>query len=164
MLGRLLRHLCWPEWRVRRHLPRAALDDIGRAITTTEREHRGELRLVIENALDPVAIAAGLGARERALQVFAQLRIWDTEDNCGVLVYLLFAEHAVEIVADRGIAKRVPQADWDAICAEVRAACQSGRYRDGALCAVERVSGLLRRHFPVVGARSNELPDQPVLL
>lgn len=164
MFRRLLRHLCWPEWRVRRHFTPAVIAEVQRAITTTEREHRGEVRFAVENALDPGLVLAGVSARQRALEAFAQLRVWDTEDNTGVLVYVLFADHAVEIVADRGIARRVPQAQWDALCEEVRTAYREARYRDGSLRAIEAAATLLRQHFPAAGARRNELPDQPVLL
>ena len=138
--------------------------DEQRAITTTEREHGGELRFVVEHALPPLQLLQGLTARERALQVFGHLRIWDTEANNGILVYVLLAERAVEIVADRGIAHRVPQAQWDELCLQLQSCFAQGRFRDGALLAVEASATLLRQHFPAAGARSNELSDQPVLL
>jgi uncharacterized membrane protein len=163
-LQRYTRHLLSPAWRMRRAFPPAVLHDIERAIATAEREHSGELRFVVEHALEPSELWQGLGSRERALQVFGQLGVWDTEANCGILVYLLFAERAVEIVADRGIAQRVPQPEWDALCREVETLFHDARFRDGALRAVEGAAALLRRHFPPAGQRSNELPDQPVLL
>jgi uncharacterized membrane protein len=95
--------------------------------------------------------------------VFGQLRVWDTEANNGILVYVLMAERAVEIIADRGIARRVPQPQWDQLCAQLQACFAQQRFREGALLAVEASATLLRQHYPVAGARSNELPDQPVL-
>jgi len=161
---RLFKHLFSPAWLMHRRFPVAVLSDIQRAITTTEREHGGELRFVVEHALEPLQIWYGLTARERALQVFGQLRVWDTEANNGILVYVLLAERAVEIVADRGIARRVPQPQWDQLCAQLQACFAQQRFREGALLAVEASATLLRQHYPVAGARSNELPDQPVLL
>ena len=161
---RLARHLLSPAWLMRRRCPPAVLHDIERAIATLEREHSGELRLVVEHALEPHDLWHGVTPRQRALQVFSQLGIWDTEANNGILVYFLFAERAVEIVADRGIAQRVTQPEWEALCREVETPLREGRYRDGALRAVEGAAALLRRHFPPAGQRSNELPDQPVLL
>jgi uncharacterized membrane protein len=161
---RLFKHLFSPAWLMHRRFPVAVLSDIQRAITTTEREHGGELRFVVEHALEPLQIWYGLTARERALQVFGQLRVWDTEANNGILVYVLIAERAVEIVADRGIARRVPQPQWDQLCAQLQACFAQQRFREGALLAVEASATLLRQHYPVAGARSNELPDQPVLL
>jgi TPM domain len=163
-LQRIARHLLSPTWRMRRHFPPPVLQDIQRAISTAEREHAGELRFVAEHALEPLDLWSGLTARERALQVFSLLRIWDTEANNGILVYLLFAERAVEIIADRGIARCVPQAEWDALCREVETEFRDGRFRAGALRAIEGTAALLRRHFPPAGKTSNELPDQPVLL
>jgi len=161
---RLLKHLFSPAWLMHRRFPAAVLHDIQRAITTTEREHGGELRFVVEHALEPLQIWHGLTARERALQVFGQLRVWDTEANNGILVYVLLAERAVEIIADRGIARRVPQPQWDQLCVQLQACFAQQRFRDGALLAVEASATLLRQHYPAAGARSNELPDQPVLL
>jgi len=161
---RLFKHLFSPAWLMHRRFPVAVLSDVQRAITTTEREHGGELRFVVEHALEPLQIWQGLTARERALQVFGQLRVWDTEANNGILVYVLMAERAVEIIADRGIARRVPQPQWDQLCAQLQACFAQQRFREGALLAVEASATLLRQHYPVAGARSNELPDQPVLL
>jgi uncharacterized membrane protein len=113
---RFLRHLFLPAWLLRRRFPPALLAEIEAAVVEVERRHAGEVRFVLEHALEPGDLLAGLTPRERALQVFGLARVWDTAANNGVLVYVLYAEHAVEIVADRGIAARVPQADWDAVC------------------------------------------------
>jgi len=163
-LLRIARHVLSPGWLLRRHFPPQVLLDIQRAITTTEREHCGEIRFVAEHALEPFELWSGLTARERALEVFGLLRVWDTEANNGILVYVLFAERAVEIVADRGVAQRVPQAEWDSLCRDVETQFRGGAFRAGALRAIEGAAALLRRHFPPAGQRSNELPDQPILL
>jgi uncharacterized membrane protein len=103
-------------------------------------------------------------ARERAIEVFGRLRIWDTEDNAGVLIYLLLADRRVEIVADRGIHAKVGTAAWDAICGEMQRAFADGRFEAGAVLGIEAISDLLAEHFPPDGDNPNELPDQAVVL
>ena len=162
---RLLRHLATSPRRLRRRFTPEVLNDVQRAITTLEREHAGEIRFVVEHALDPAQLRAGLTSRQRALDVFGLLRVWDTESNNGILVYVLYADRAVEILADRGIATRVPQEEWDGLCREVESEYAKGEFRAGSLRAIEGAATLLRRHFPTVSTKaSNELPDQPVLL
>ena len=100
---------------VGRAFPPSAMAAIEEAIAKSEREHSGELRFAVEPALDTSALLAGQSGRERALEVFSQLRVWDTEENNGVLIYLLLADRDIEIVADRGVNARVPQAEWEKI-------------------------------------------------
>ena len=128
---RILRHLLTPFWVLRRRYPESVLSQIERRIGDFERLHPGELRFVVEHALELGDLLAGLTPRERALEVFGLLRVWDTEHNNGVLIYVLHAEHAVEIVADRGLARCVPQADWDALCRQVETQFRAGRSRCG---------------------------------
>jgi uncharacterized membrane protein len=140
------------------------LAEIARRIGDMERVHPGELRFVVEHALELGDLLCRLTPRERALEVFGLLRVWDTEHNSGILIYVLHAEHAVEIVADRGIASRVPQSDWDALCRLLETHFRAGRYGEGALAAVNGAAALLEKHFPAHKAGRNELPDQPLLL
>jgi len=150
---------------LRRRFPPALLDEIAAAIAHGERTHRGEVCVAIESRLPPLAVLGGLGAHARAHAVFSQLRVWDTEHNSGVLFYLLLAEHRIEIVADRGIAARVSGAEWDAICAGMRARFAQGQWRDGTLEGIAAAHALLARHFPHDGsANPDELPDRPVVL
>lgn len=164
MLRRILKHLFMPQWAVRRRFPPALMDEIQRCIAEVERRHPGELRFVVEHALEPGDLVSGLTPRERALEVFGLLRVWDTELNNGVLVYVLHAEHAVEIVADRGLARRVEQAEWDALCRQVETHFRANRFREGSIAAVEGAGRLLEQHFPPRKSGPNELPDQPLLL
>jgi len=164
MLRRVLHHLFTPQWVARRHYPQSLMDEIERRITGLEVRHPGELRFVVEHALEPGDLIAGLTPRERALEVFGLLRVWDTEHNNGVLVYVLHAERAVEIVADRGLARRVDQAEWDALCRQVETHFRAGRFREGSLAALDGAAQLLERHFPPRQPGHNELPDQPLLL
>jgi uncharacterized membrane protein len=161
---RILQHLITPFWLLRLRYPRAVLRQIEQRIAALEARHPGELRFVAEHALDLGDLIAGVTPRERALQVFSQLRVWDTERNNGVLIYVLHAEHAVEIVADRALARVVPQSEWDALCRMVEEKFRAGRFADGAVAAVDAAAALLDRHFPDAKPDRNELPDQPLLL
>ena len=161
---RWIRHLWLDDLAVRRDFPRPVLSAIERAIATQEKRHRGELRFVVEGGLPLAPLLSGRTARERAIDVFSRLRVWDTEDNAGVLIYLLLADRRVEIVADRGIHARVGSAAWDAICGEMQSAFAAGRFEAGAILGIEAISDLLAAHFPPGEENPNELPDTPLVL
>ncbi len=161
---RWIKHLFVDGLATRRAFPRDSLAVIGRAITAQEVRHRGELRFVVEGGLPVNVLLARTTARDRAIEVFTRLRIWDTEDNAGVLVYLLLADRRVEIVADRGIHAKVGAAAWDAICGEMQRAFAEGRFEAGAVLGIEAISDLLAEHFPAGDENPNELPDQPLVI
>lgn len=163
-MNRLLRHLLFPDWLARRWFSARVLASIEHAIAASERGHAGELCFVVEAALHPRQLFAGMTARARAVEVFSNLRIWDTAANNGVLIYLLLADRDVEIIADRGFNGLVEPEDWAAICADMEASFRRREFAAGALLGIERVDGLMRRHFPLVGEDRNELPDKPRLL
>jgi uncharacterized membrane protein len=167
-MGRMRRFFtnAFGSWFVlRRRFPPALLDEIAAAIAQGERTHRGEVCVAIESRLTPLSVLGGLDATARAHEVFSQLRVWDTEHNNGVLFYVVMAEHRIEIVADRGIAARVPAAQWDAICARMRECFAGGQWRIGSLEGIAAAHALLRQHFPADdGASRGELSDRPVLL
>jgi hypothetical protein len=162
--SRLFRHLLLPGWYVRRVFARDDLAAIGAAVAACEKSHRGELRFVVEGPLPLSSLWHDQSARERAVELFSSLRIWDTEENSGILIYVQLVDRRVEILADRGIAALVPQAEWDAICREMETGFRSGAWRRGALEAVARAGALLARHFPAAASNPNELPDQPLML
>jgi uncharacterized membrane protein len=164
-IRRIGRHLIEHRWRLRRIFPPQALARIEQAIKAGEATHSGQVRFVVEGALDGAPLFRNQPARERALDVFSQLRIWDTAHNNGVLIYLLLAEHAIEIVADRGLARRVPQETWQQVVQQMAGAFRAGRYEEGLSQAVDEVTALLVQHFPLApgSANANELPDEPVL-
>lgn len=164
MLLRLLRHLTTFALRTRSLFPPAVLKQIESAIAAAEQAHSGEIRFAIESALPLPAIGLGVTPRMRALQVFAQLHVWDTHANNGVLIYVLRADRAVEIVADRGISARVSDTEWQDLCRSVEGDYKAHRYAEGSVAAVAGVARLLGRHFPSDGPAANELPNQPVLL
>src|SRR6478736_4493576 len=161
---RWIKHLFLDDLAVRRDFPQATLAAIKHAIATQENRHRGELRFAVEGGLPMLALCSGRTVRERAIEVFGRLRIWDTEDNAGVLVYLLLADRRVEIVADRGIHAKVGAAAWDAICGEMQSAFAAGKFEAGAILGIEAISDLLAAHFPPGEDNPNELPDAPVVL
>lgn len=164
-MRRLLANLFGGWFQLPRRFPAALLDEMAAAVATGERTHRGEICFAIESRLSPLVVLDGLDAPARAQQVFAQLRVWDTECNSGVLFYVLMAEHRIEIVADRGIAARVTTAEWDAICTRMRECYASGRWRDGSFEGIAAAHALLARHFPGGDeANTEELSDRPVLL
>jgi uncharacterized membrane protein len=162
--GRILRHLFAPHWIVARAFPRRTLTAIEQAIRNSEKSHDGELRFAVEAGLHPLPLLKGQSARQRAIEVFSGLRVWDTEHNSGVLIYVQLVDRRIEIVADRGISARVAQGEWDAVCRGMERAFRERRYEHGALEAIAHATRLLARHFPSRGVNANELPDQPVLL
>jgi uncharacterized membrane protein len=163
-IGRIGKHLLEHHWRVRRIFPRKVLAAIEQAIKAGEATHSGQLRFVVEGALDGKPLFKNQSARERALDIFSHFRIWDTAHNNGVLIYLLLADRKVEIVADRGIDARVSAAGWQKICAEMETDFRSGNFEAGVIKGIEAVSRQLAAHFPKHGAGRNELPDAPVVI
>ena len=163
-IARIGRHLLANRARVRQAFPAASLKKIGAAIAASEAGHAGQIRFVVEGALDGGPLFRQQSARARALDVFSQLRVWDTEHNNGVLIYLLLADRDVEIVADRGIDRHVGNAGWETICRAIEQAFGRGDYEAGALAGIGAVTKHLAAHFPREGASRNELPDAPVVL
>jgi uncharacterized membrane protein len=161
---RILRHLLTSAARTRVLFPPSVLAQIEAAIGSAEAEHSGEIRFVVETKLPLAALWHNVTPRARAVQVFAHLRVWDTHANNGVLIYVLRADRAVEILADRGISARVSEAEWQAVCREVEVHYRAGRYGEGSIVAVAEVARLLGEHFPAGGSGTNELPNQPILL
>jgi uncharacterized membrane protein len=162
--SRLLKHATTPRWLALRSFTPAVLDRIEAAVKASESTHRAELRFAAEGDLDLLPLLRGQTPRDRAVAVFSKLRVWDTAENNGVLIYVQCVDRAIEIVADRGIAAQVPQTEWDAICRQMEAAFREGRYDAGAVAGIEAITALLARHFPPGPANPDELPDRPVLL
>jgi uncharacterized membrane protein len=163
-IRRITRHLLQHHWRAKRVFPKSVLDRIGQAIKRGEASHSGQVRFVVEGALDGAPLFRNQPARERALDVFSHLRIWDTAHNNGVLIYLLLADRDVEIVADRGIDAKVGAEGWEQICRAMEAEFASGQFERGVIDGIGAVSRELAKHFPPHGPQSNELPDTPVVM
>ncbi len=164
-MARILKHLCGGPWQVTARFPKNTMRAIEKAIGDSERSHSGELRFVVEATLPVSALLRSTTARARAVDVFSQLAIWDTEHNNGVLIYLLLADRDVEIVADRGVHARVGSAGWEAICRDMEAEFRAGRFEAGVLLGIARITAILQQHFPLRhGENPNELADAPVVL
>jgi len=163
-LSRLTRHLVHDRAQLRRAFPGAALTDIEARIAAGEQHHSAELRVAIEAALHPGAVWAGTKPRERALEVFGSLRVWDTEANNGVLIYVLLADRAVEIVADRAAARAIDDAQWAALVQSMSAAFRDGRHAAGVCEAIDRLNTLLAPVFPAAARNPDELPNAPAIL
>src|SRR3954451_16495857 len=147
-IKRIVKHLIEHRWRVRRIFPPKVLAAIERTIRAGEATHSGQVRFVVEGALDGAPLFRGQSARARALDVFSHLRIWDTEHNNGVLIYVLLADRDVEILADRGIHARAGAAEWRKICTMMEAEFRNGNFEAGVLKGIEAVSRHLAKHFP----------------
>jgi uncharacterized membrane protein len=167
-IGRLMRHAAAMHWRTRMLFPGSTLDAIERAIARAEGAHSGEIRFAIETALTPLHILHGVVPRTRALEVFAHLRVWDTEYNNGVLIYVQLADRTVDVVADRGLNGRVSPAQWEAVCRLMEEHFRAGRFKEGSIAGVDAIGELLARHFPPNPGQPalshNQLPDRPTLL
>jgi uncharacterized membrane protein len=163
-IKRIGRHLLEHHWRVKRIFPPAVLARIEQAIRSGEATHAGQVRFVVEGALDGAPLFRDQPARERALDQFAHLRIWDTAHNNGVLIYLLLADRDVEIVADRGIDAKVGAEGWETICRAMETDFRAGIFERGVINGIEAVSRELARYFPPDGHPRNELPDKPVVI
>ena len=164
-LLRLLKHRWLDERDVQRALDAAALKRIEDRVAASECRHSGEIRVCVEAGLPWSYLWKRLTARDRAITMFGKLRVWDTAANNGVLIYLLLAEHAIEIVADRGLNAHVSHEQWQAIVAGMREAFRAGRFEEGLNAAVDAVDALLVRHFPLAEgeANPNELPNRPIV-
>ena len=163
-IKRFVRHLLMTRWQVTRAFPRRTLKVIENAIKSSEAAHVGEIRFAVEGALDGSPLFNGQSARDRAIDVFSQLRVWDTQHNNGLLIYVLLADRAVEIVADRGIHDKVSSGEWSQVCRQMEAAFKQSNYEGGVVAGVQAVTRHLTVHFPANGQGENELPDAPVVL
>ena len=163
-LKRFFRHV-WMSPIIRnRQFPTATLDAITRAVAAGEKSHRGQVRVAIEAELSSGQLWAGVTARQRAIDVFSLLRVWDTEENNGVLIYLLLADRKVEIVADRGIHRHAGDERWNAVCREIEHHFRKGDFESGCVIGIQKISAELAFYFPATGSHKNEQADAPVML
>lgn len=160
--ARLTRHIFMPRRSLRRAFDESALNAIEKAIADTEKTHGGEIRIALEASLEPAELFSDITPRQRALQAFSQLGVWDTELNNGVLIYVLWADRDVEIVADRGFNGRVTDQEWAEVCHRMEQLFSQGSPSAAVIAGIQAAGTLVSRHFP--GGDRNELPDRPVLL
>ncbi len=164
-IQRFFRHIICTPWHVECHFSKHAMHNIEMAIKQSEKSHMGEIRFVVEAHLHTMEILAGKTPRKRALELFSQLGIWDTEHNTGVLLYLLLADRDIEIVADRGIHQYVGSAGWEEICKEIEQQFRKGAFEAGTLYGINQITQRLVQQFPSDGQiGKNELPDKPLVL
>ncbi len=163
-LKRFIRHVWMSPLILKRQFPSDTLAVIGRAVTESEKSHRGQVRFVLEAELTTGQLWTGVSARQRAIDVFSLLRVWDTEENNGVLVYLLLADRKVEIVADRGIHRHAGDERWRAICREIEHHYRKGDFLTGSVTGIQKISAELAFYFPAKGEHANEQSDAPVVL
>lgn len=174
-LNRLLRHTWLDHTDAARAVPPALAERLRHDVAASEQRHTGEVRICVEGSLPVSYLWRHLRqrvplpelVRQRALMMFSKLRVWDTEHNNGVLIYLLLAERAIELVADRGVMRVVEPTAWHEAVAHLGAAWHDGRFEEGLTQALEEVSAMLVTHFPNSGERQgpapHQLPDEPVL-
>jgi uncharacterized membrane protein YgcG len=160
---RILKHRWLDETDAERALDEAAMQRLAQRVIGSEKRHSGEIRVCVEAGLPLSYLWRGAPPRERALAMFGKLRVWDTRHNNGVLIYLLLAEHAIEIVADRGLNQHVGDLQWQAVVARLREALRAGRFEQGLNDAIDAVDALLAQHFPLAPGAPNpdELPNRP---
>ena len=163
-IGRIAKHLLHHHWWLRRYFSPNVLAAIEAATKAGEATHSGQVCFVVEGALEGRPLFKNQPARERALDIFSQLRIWDTAYNNGVMIYLLLADRNVEIIADRGVDAKVGAAGWERICSEMEKEFKTGNFERGAIKGIEAVSRELAKHFPPYAGEPNELPDAPVVI
>jgi uncharacterized membrane protein len=163
-LRRFWRHIIMNLIAVRRCFSPSVLDAAAAETAAQEKRHRGEIRFIVEAELTTAQLWRGLTSRDRARELFAQHGVWNTEENTGVLIYVLLADRRVEILADRGITARVPETQWQAICRAMEVHFREGRFQEGAIDGIRGVSEELSRHFPARADNPSELPDRPLLI
>ncbi len=163
-LRRALRHLFTGASKGRQCFPPKTLEAIAATIAEGEKRHRAEVRLIVEPALGFDAALANVTNRERARALFAEYGVWDTEENCGVLIYVNLAAREVDIVADRNVGRLIADTEWQAICRKMTAGFAQGDFHASTLAALNQLADLLQRHFPADGSRPNQLSNEAVIL
>jgi uncharacterized membrane protein len=163
-LRRFFRHIRMSPIEARRCFPPSTLDAVQQEVAAQEARHRGEVCFVVEAELTSGQLWRGVSSRHRAREVFALQGVWNTEENNGVLIYLLLADRSVEIVADRGADRSASAQEWQVICRAMEGQFRAGRFREGAIAGVRAVSEVLVRAFPATGDARNELGDRPVMM
>lgn len=164
LIKRLIRHGFSLPWLARQYFPAESLKRIEAEIAKSETQHLGEIRFVVESNLSFLEVLRKKSPKKRALEIFSGLHIWDTEQNNGVLIYLLLADHDFEILADRGIHQHVGKEGWEAICQQMEAMFRKGEFELGVIFGIHQISDVLAQYFPAYGENKNELPNKPLII
>jgi uncharacterized membrane protein len=163
-ISRLLRHLFATHMYTRKKFPEDSLQRIERAIAASEIGHSGQIRFIVETSLSPYALFNHQSPQERALEIFSLYRVWDTQDNNGVLIYLLMADRDFEIIADRNIHAVAGQQYWEQTCSEMQKYLKNNQFESGVMVGIERITNILEKHFPEDVITPNELSDRPIII
>lgn len=163
-ISRFLRHVFATHRQTHQRFPPAALARIEAAIAASEIKHNGQIRFIVETALSPSALYDQQTAQQRALEIFSLFGVWDTENNNGVLLYLLMADHDFEIIADRHIHAKAGRAYWEETSTQMQEFLKKGQFEEGVLHGIKRISEVLEKHFPEEVITPNELPDKPLII
>ena len=163
-LKRAFRHLFTTSRAGKKAFPETTLQAIQEVITAGEKLHRAEVQLIVEPSLPLSEIWEGTSSRERAIELFSTHRIWDTEENSGILIYIDLADHQVEIVADRGIDHITTSDEWRSICQTMTSGFAQGNYHDSAIAALKLLNDILHDHLPDLEGQPDQLPNRPIIL
>lgn len=163
-LARILHHLTTTTATGRRAFPAQTLKALQAAIAIGEKQHRAEVRMIVEPALPLPAVMQGMSSRQRARELFTHYRIWDTEENCGILIYINLADRKVEIVADRAVGRALGAGEWQTVCDTMTQGFARGAFHESAIAGLQQINGLLEAKFPANGARPNQLPNRPLII
>lgn len=163
-IKRIFKHMMTAERHVRKIFNTSQLEHIANAIKASETQHSGEIRVAVESSLELQPLLQQQTPRQRAIEVFSELHVWDTQLNNGVLIYVLLADHAIEIVADRGIHTKVNNTYWEGLCRQIELSFAQGQFEAGVMNCISAVGEKLIEHFPHSGGGKNELPDTPVVI
>jgi uncharacterized membrane protein len=163
-LSRFLKHAFSTRFLVKKYFSKEAMEKITDAIAASEKNHDAEIVFAIEPGISPIAALRGYSARSRAIDVFSELRVWDTEANNGVMIYLLLADHDIEIIADRGVNRIAGDTYWEEICQNMEKSFREGKFVEGVLEGIQTITKLLEKHYPKSEGNPNELPNKPVII
>lgn len=161
---RLFRHSITTRRTARKAFPATTLTAIQTKIADGERTHRAEARMIVESSLNLHAVLSGVTSRQRAQELFSHYRMWDTEENVGVLLYVNIADHKIEIITDRAVGRAIPKTEWQAVCHTMTREFANKTFHDSTLAALEKLNSLLTEHFPDIDGKPNELSDRPLML
>ena len=164
IFSRLCKHLFTTQAAGKRAFPNTTLKAIEEAIAEGENQHCAEVRLIVEHSLSVCSIWHRTTSRHRAIELFSQYRIWDTEDNCGVLIYVNIADRKVEIIADRTLSKLITNDEWHAVCNTMTHGFAQGEFHDSSAAAMTQLNALLQSYFPANGSHANQLSNKPIVL
>ena len=166
---RFFKHMTSGVWQVHKHFSESALHNIEKVIAQAETTHEGEICFIVEAGLHPLEVLHKKTPRKRALELFSLFKVWDTEHNSGVLIYLLLADRDVEIIADRGIHQHVGNAEWERICHQMEVKFRHNEFEAGVIEGIAEISALVHKNFPIdhkkpTGKKANDIPNKPILL